>query len=145
MTNTPLSGEELKAAAPPDLTVTTIIRRVWEAAYDRARFGRESRLGDYDAVASKAAAEILALSTRPAPSGDGSDRENERRVADLLRAAYMRVQADKARKDGPLSMQPIWDVVNLAPEVLYCLDRMAEFERDCAMDEEAAPSGGWTV
>lgn len=75
----------------------------------------------------------------PSQGVEKPDRENERRVADLLRDAYMRVQTDKAAKGEPVTFQPIWDVINLTPQVLYCLDRMAEFERDCEFEDTLQP------
>lgn len=58
------------ARVPPDLTVTSIIHRVWDAAYDRGRFGVASQMGEYADVVSKAANEILALSP---PAAEGKE------------------------------------------------------------------------
>lgn len=53
----------------PDFSVTTTIKRVWEAGHDWARFGRESTSGSYDDIVPKAVCEILiALSNQRKPS-----------------------------------------------------------------------------
>jgi hypothetical protein len=77
--------------------------------------------------------QALASINSTAPVGEEKP-ENE--VREKLRAAWMRVQA--AKRKGGAGLQPLWDVVNLVPAVLYELDHMAAFEQDAQAEEFAA-------